>query len=38
VAVLEERAGEPPNWPQGLEEIDRRRYGDTEIAIALGGN
>lgn len=34
VLVLEERAGEPPNWPQGLAEIDRRRYGDTEIAIA----
>jgi 16S rRNA (guanine966-N2)-methyltransferase len=34
VAVLEERAGEPADWPQGLEEIDRRRYGDTEIAIA----
>lgn len=37
IAVLEERAGEPPGWPQGLAEIDRRRYGDTEIAIALVG-
>ena len=37
IAVLEERAGEPPGWPQGLAEIDRRRYGDTEIAIALFG-
>jgi len=34
VVVLEERAGEPPNWPPDLTEIDRRRYGDTEIAIA----
>ena len=34
ITVLEERAGEAPNWPQGLVEIDRRRYGDTEIAIA----
>ncbi|WP_108681535.1 16S rRNA (guanine(966)-N(2))-methyltransferase RsmD [Methyloceanibacter sp. wino2] len=34
VVVLEERAGEPPNWPESLVEIDRRRYGDTEIAIA----
>ena len=31
------RAGEPPGWPQGLAEIDRRRYGDTEIAIAFFG-
>lgn len=37
VAVLEERSGEPPGWPQGLAEIDRRRYGDTEIAIAIFG-
>ena len=37
VAVLEERAGEPPGWPQGLAEIDRRRYGDTEIAVAFFG-
>lgn len=37
--VLEDKAGELPNWPrdlidQDLVEIDRRRYGDTEIAIA----
>ncbi len=39
IAVLEERARQIPDWPQisdepALEEIDRRRYGDTEIAIA----
>lgn len=34
IVVSEERAGEPPDWPQGLVEMDRRRYGDTEIAIA----
>ena len=34
VAVLEERAGTEVAWPSPLEEIDRRRYGDTEIAIA----
>lgn len=34
IAVLEEPAGEPPAWPQGFEEIDRRRHGDTEVAIA----
>lgn len=32
--VLEERAGTTPAWPALFEEIDRRRYGDTEIAIA----
>lgn len=37
IVVLEERAGEAPAWPQGLAEIDRRRYGDTEIAIARLG-
>jgi len=36
VAVLEERAGMAPAWPAPLAEIDRRRYGDTEIAIAMG--
>jgi len=34
VAVLEERAGLAPAWPEPFAEIDRRRYGDTEIAIA----
>ena len=39
IAVLEERAGQIPDSPHisdepALEEIDRRRYGDTEIAIA----
>jgi 16S rRNA (guanine966-N2)-methyltransferase len=34
IAVLEERAGFAPAWPAPFEEIDRRRYGDTEIAIA----
>ncbi|MGK2921445.1 MAG: 16S rRNA (guanine(966)-N(2))-methyltransferase RsmD [Methyloceanibacter sp.] len=34
IAVLEERAGSAPAWPAPFEEIDRRRYGDTEIAIA----
>jgi 16S rRNA (guanine966-N2)-methyltransferase len=36
IAVLEERAGLAPAWPAPFEEIDRRRYGDTEIAIAKG--
>jgi 16S rRNA (guanine966-N2)-methyltransferase len=34
VAVLEERAGIVPDWPVPFAEIDRRRYGDTEIGIA----
>ncbi|MEZ5827288.1 MAG: 16S rRNA (guanine(966)-N(2))-methyltransferase RsmD [Hyphomicrobiales bacterium] len=34
IAVLEERAGIAPVWPPVFQEIDRRRYGDTEIAIA----
>lgn len=34
IAVLEERAGLAPAWPAPFEEIDRRRYGETEIAIA----
>jgi 16S rRNA (guanine966-N2)-methyltransferase len=38
IMVLEERAGAKVEWPPCLQEIDRRRYGDTEIAIAsLGG-
>ncbi|ODS00792.1 16S rRNA (guanine(966)-N(2))-methyltransferase RsmD [Methyloceanibacter methanicus] len=38
IAVLEEQAGEPPDWPELLREIDRRRYGGTEIAIARFGD
>lgn len=34
IAVLEERAGSTIAWPPALTKIDRRRYGDTEIAIA----
>jgi 16S rRNA (guanine966-N2)-methyltransferase len=34
IAVLEERAGAAIAWPAPFHEIDRRRYGDTEIAIA----
>ena len=37
VVVLEERAGFVIDWPARLQEIDRRRYGDTEIAIARAG-
>ena len=37
VLVLEERAGLVVDWPAPLQEIDRRRYGDTEIAIARAG-
>jgi 16S rRNA (guanine966-N2)-methyltransferase len=37
VVVLEERAGVAIGWPQPFQEIDRRRYGDTEIAIARVG-
>jgi len=33
IAVLEERAGHETSWPAPFTEIDRRRYGDTEIAI-----
>jgi len=36
IAVLEERAG-GVIWPAGFAEIDRRCYGDTEIAIARAG-
>lgn len=38
VAVLEERAGGDIAWPAPFHEIDRRRYGDTQIAIARIGN
>ena len=34
IAVLEERADAEIAWATGLEEIDRRRCGDTQIAIA----
>jgi 16S rRNA (guanine966-N2)-methyltransferase len=38
VAVLEERADADIAWPAGIEEIDRRRYGDTQIVIARVGH
>ncbi|HWM32232.1 MAG TPA: 16S rRNA (guanine(966)-N(2))-methyltransferase RsmD [Methyloceanibacter sp.] len=34
VAALEERAGTEIAWPAPFQEIDRRSYGDTEIALA----
>ena len=34
IAVLEERADSEIAWPAPFEEIDRRRYGDTVIALA----
>ncbi|MGD8766738.1 MAG: 16S rRNA (guanine(966)-N(2))-methyltransferase RsmD, partial [Methyloceanibacter sp.] len=34
ITVLEEQAGKVLHWPQRLIEIHRRRYSDTEIAIA----
>jgi 16S rRNA (guanine966-N2)-methyltransferase len=37
VAVVEERADYTIIWPAPFEEIDRRRYGDTAIAIARAG-
>jgi 16S rRNA (guanine966-N2)-methyltransferase len=37
IAVLEERADLEVAWPPPFAEIDRRRYGDTEIAIARAG-
>ncbi len=37
-AVLEERADAGIEWPAQFEEIDRRRYGDTEIIIARAGD
>ena len=37
IAVIEERAGTKIAWPAPLAEIDRRRYGDTEIFIARTG-
>jgi 16S rRNA (guanine966-N2)-methyltransferase len=38
IVVWEERADTGMAWPEGCEEIDRRRYGDTEIAIARTGS
>ena len=38
IAVLEERADADIAWPGGCEEIDRRRYGDTQIVIARVGH
>jgi 16S rRNA (guanine966-N2)-methyltransferase len=37
IAVWEERADVDIAWPARFEEIDRRRYGDTGIAIARAG-
>jgi 16S rRNA (guanine966-N2)-methyltransferase len=34
IAVIEERAEHDFAWPAAFQEIDRRRYGDTAIAIA----
>jgi len=38
IAVLEERIDVAIHWPPSFREIDRRRYGDTQIAIARLGN
>lgn len=38
IAVLEERAGTEIAWPAPFEEIDRRRYGDTIVALARSGD
>ena len=38
IAVLEEHADVAISWPLFFREIDRRRYGDTQIAIARLGN
>ena len=37
IAVLEEHADVEVAWPARFSEIDRRRYGDTQIAIARFG-
>ena len=37
VAVIEERADAEIAWPAPFQEIDRRRYGDTLIAMAKAG-
>ena len=36
IAVLEERAASKIAWPAPFREIDRRRYGDTVVALAQG--
>lgn len=36
IAVLEERGANEIAWPASFQEIDRRRYGDTVIALAQG--
>jgi 16S rRNA (guanine966-N2)-methyltransferase len=38
IAVLEERADLVVAWPARFAEIDRRRYGDTAIAVAKAGS
>jgi 16S rRNA (guanine966-N2)-methyltransferase len=38
IAVLEERTDVAIAWPAAFHEIDLRRYGDTQIAIARVGN
>lgn len=34
IVVAEESASTPVVWPRGYEEIDRRTWGDTEVAFA----
>jgi hypothetical protein len=36
--VIEEHAGQTIAWPAPFQEIDRRRYGDTLVAIAGAGH
>lgn len=38
IAMLEESVDVAVSWPPSFREIDRRRYGDTQIAIARVGN
>jgi len=38
IAVLEEQADVEIAWPPSFAELDRRRYGDTAIAIARSGS
>jgi 16S rRNA (guanine966-N2)-methyltransferase len=37
IAVLEERSDSEISWPPPFSEIDRRRYGDTVVAVASAG-
>jgi 16S rRNA (guanine966-N2)-methyltransferase len=37
IAVIEERSDHAFAWPAPFQEIDKRRYGDTAIAIARAG-